>query len=482
MVGRDLLSWSGADGSTDWGERLCEPAWYPPGGRAATGDRTKWHRAAYDLRVIRRPATVLLSLMVAGCGGPGSSTISRVSPVATSVPSGVSSPDAGTAGGVAADVERLLDALDGVHPNAYHGISREDFVAALDAYVADLPNLSPEESIVELMRVTALLSRDGRDGHQFALPQPGHEGPALPIRVYEFEEGLVVTAAAPPNADLVGATITAVEAVPIDEVLSRIEPLVPRDGPDTVLAFRPIFLVRTEVLRGLGIVDGDGRVEVTYDHHGSEATATLEPMAFDAYVDWLGDGTPHRLPAVDRLAYLAQPEPLTVRGLDGGVLYIRYRNVVRPDVTAAQALLDAGGIRRLVLDLRQNPGGDNTQYGPLLTFVREFAADHPGQLRVLIDRVTFSAASNLATEIERWTDAVFIGEPMAGGLNFWDDVTQVRMDALPVPMQIGVSTRYWEFAEADDPRLTIKPDVLVPASSDDFLAGRDPVLAAAVDG
>ena len=433
--------------------------------------------------MIRRPATVLLSLLVVGCGGPGSSPISRASPVATSVPSDGSSPDAAAAsGGVGADVERLLDALDAIHPNAFHGIARDDFVAALDAYVADLPGLSPEESIVELMRVTALLSREGRDGHQFALPQPGHEGPALPLRVYEFTEGLVVTAGAPPHAELVGATITAVEGVPIDEVLERIEPLVPRDGPATVPAFRPLFLVRTEVLRGLGIVDGEGPVEVAYAHDGSKATATLEPMPFDAYVEWLGDGTPHRLPAVDRLPYLAQPEPLTVRGLEDGVLYIRYRNVVRPDLTAAQALLDAGGIRRLVLDLRQNPGGDNTQYGPLLTFVREFAADHPGELRVLIDRVTFSAASNLATEIDRWTDAVFIGEPMAGGLNFWDDVTQVRMDALPVPMQVGVSTRYWEFAEADDPRLTIEPDILVPASSADFLAGRDPALVAALGG
>ena len=133
-----------------------------------------------------------------------------------------------------------------------------------------------------------------------------------------------------------------------------------------------------------------------------------------------------------------------------------------------------------MLDLRQNPGGDNTTYGPLLELVRDFAAAHPGELRVLIDRVTFSAAANLSTEIEQRTDAVFIGEPMGGGLNFWDDVTFVRLDALPVPMQVGVSTRYWEFAEPDDPRLTIEPDVTIPATSADFLAGNDPVLEAAL--
>ena len=100
------------------------------------------------------------------------------------------------------------------------------------------------------MRVTALLSREGRDGHQFALPQAGSEGPALPLTVYEFAEGVTITAAAPPHEGLVGATITAIDGTPIDEVLSAIEPLVPRDGPATVPAFRPIFLPRTEVLRG----------------------------------------------------------------------------------------------------------------------------------------------------------------------------------------------------------------------------------------
>jgi hypothetical protein len=380
---------------------------------------------------------------------------------------------------VRGDLDRLLDALDSTHPDAFHGIARADFVAALDAYAAALPELTADESVVELMRVVALLSREGRDGHQFALPQPGNEGPVLPLQVYEFSEGLVITAAASPNEGLIGATITAIGGTPIDDVLAALEPLVPRDGPATVPAFRPIFLLRSEVLRGLGIV-GDGPVEVAYDHHGFRSSATLEPMPFAAYVEWAGEFGMHRLPAVDRLPYLADPEPVTLRELGEGVLYLRYRNVVAPSTRDARTLIESGAVRRLVLDLRQNPGGDNTTYAPLLDLVRDFAAEHPGELRVLIDRVTFSAASNLATEIEGSTDAIFIGEPMGGGLNFWDDVTQVRLDHLPVPMQVGVSTRYWEFAAPDDPRLTIEPDVLIPASSEDFLGGRDPVLTAAL--
>jgi hypothetical protein len=417
-------------------------------------------------------------VVLAGCGASASSA----SPAQTDAPP--SPPAAAPAetlepDRVGRDLDQLVAALDTVHPDAWHSIDRAAFVGELDAFEAELQGLTPEEAVVELMRIVALLSRGGRDGHQFALPQPGSEAPALPLTVYEFDEGVTITAAAPPHEGLVGGQITAIAGTPIGEVLAAIEPLVPRDGPATVHAFRPIFLPRTEVLRGLGII-GDGPVELSIDHHGLELVESVEPIPFDAYRAFLGDRAMHQLPANDRSRYLSDPEPLTIEELGNGVLYIRYRNVVPPSLGDARDLVEGGSARRLVLDLRQNPGGDNTTYGPLLDLVRDFSVAHPGELRVLIDRVTFSAASNLSTEIEQSTDAVFIGEPMGGGLNFWDDVNLVRLDVLPVPMQVGVSTRYWEFAEADDARLTIEPDVRIAASAADFLEGDDPALEAAL--
>lgn len=429
----------------------------------------------------RRAAFAAAALAIlGGCGtvAPSAAPTPRTDPTASlaAPPSFSPSPDP-----TAADLDRLLAALDATHPEAFHGISRGEFVAALDAYEQQLPDLDDDEAVVGLMRVVAMLSREGRDGHQFALPRPGHEGAILPLTIYEFAEGVYVTDTPSPGEGLIGARITAIDGTAIDEVLAAVEPLVPRDGPATVAAFRPLLLLRTEVLRGLGVI-GDGAVEVSAVRpDGSEVTTSLEPMAFDAYVAWAGDFGMLRLPADDRLRYLADPRPLTVTAIDEATVYVRYRNVIPPDVGDARELLASGAVDRLILDLRQNPGGDNTTLGPLLTLVQEFAADHPGGLIVLTDRVTFSAAANLATRIEQTTDATFIGEAMGGGLNFWDDVRWVVLDALPVPMQVGVSTRYWQFAGADDSRLTIDPDIELPVTAADFFAGRDPVLDAALE-
>ena len=95
---------------------------------------------------------------------------------------------------------------------------------------------------------------------------------------------------------------------------------------------------------------------------------------------------------------------------------------------------------------------------------------------LLLALVVAGCASPTPTASERVrTDA-----PTGGGVNFWDDVIFVRLDALPVPMQVGVSTRYWEFADPDDPRLAIEPDVSIPASAENYFAGIDPALEAAI--
>ncbi len=385
----------------------------------------------------------------------------------------------------AADLDLLLERLETIHPEPFHGIPREEWVGELRALQSRLPGLNAEESVVEVMRLVALLSREGRDGHQFALPQPGHEAPMLPLRLYFLEvggvDGLVVTDALPPYDDLVGATVTSLGGVLIDDLLAMTEPLVPRDGPATVPTFQPQYLLRTEVLRGLGVMTGD-TITVTAEQDGATVERELQPVPFEEHEAWAGWLGVLRLPVRDDARYLqAYDVPLTWERM-GSALYVRIAEIRdRPEPPLDRAIRERR-LDRLVLDLRQNPGGDNHNNPPVVDLARTFQERHRGAPVVVItDRVTFSAASNLATDLERLVDPVFVGEAMGGGLNFWNDVTWVNLDALSVPMQVGVSTRYWQqAADPDDPRLTIEPDLPVAVEAEDYFAGRDPTLEAAL--
>ena len=86
--------------------------------------------------------------------------------------------------------------------------------------------------------------------------------------------------------------------------------------------------------------------------------------------------------------------------------YVQY-NFVGSGVAAVAkevgARLSQGDVDRIVIDVRHNPGGDNTTYGPLLTFLRSPEVNQPGRLYVIMGRATFSAAGNFVTEVDRGT-------------------------------------------------------------------------------
>jgi hypothetical protein len=429
--------------------------------------------ATFAARTRLAAMTAAMAMLSACAAAP----IPSASPPPTGSPSATGSAETASTSS-AVDLTWLVDELERSHPAPFHAVDRETFVAALDDLESRLPRLTPEEALVETMRVWAMLSRD-RDGHQFALAQDAHAGEVLPIRLYEFAEGVYVTDAMPPHQELVGARIVALGSLPMDEVLAAVEPLVPRDGPQTVPAHRPILLLEVDVLRGLDIVADPTTVAVEVEPpDGARRTVELTPVSADAHAAFALQFGRYRLPLDERVTYLASSESFSATLLGDGTAYLRYRFVEPMSLDEVRAWIDADEVRRLVLDLRQNPGGNNGTYGALRDLVTEWAEAHPGTLTVLTDRVTFSAASNLATEIEQRTDARFVGEAMGGAPNFWNDVRWVAVDDLPIPMRLGVSTVAWQFAPADDPRLTLDPDVAIEVTAADFFAGRDPALDA----
>ena len=423
-------------------------------------------------------ALTLASVTLAACTSvtdePDAVASLAASPVADASPSALDA--------ARAEIDRALELLERIHPEPFHAIDRGTFVAELESLKERLPSLNPEQAAVELMRIWALLSTE-RDGHQFALPLDVDAEPVLPIRVYEFADGVFVTDAMEPYRELIGARLTAVGDSPINDVLERLEPLVPRDGPATLPSFRPLYLLRPAVLQGLGIV-GSGPVPVTVSSpDGATRSAELQPVAGAEFREWAGWLPFHGLAPREGLRHTQHADPhfAMERIGDGEVLYVRFSRVAPVMSGAIEELRRLAAdpqVKRVVVDLRQNTGGDNTTFGSLLAALGDPSIGQSERLVVLTDRVTFSAAANFATRLERATDATFAGEPMGGGLNFWNDVDWVELPDFPLPMRLAISTRYWEMAEADDPRLTIEPDLPMTVTAADYFAGRDSLLEA----
>ncbi len=387
--------------------------------------------------ITRRGALVGAVALLAGCGSGGARP-----PATTGAgsPPGSVSPAAGPQE-AAADLDELLRRLEVIHPEPFHGVPREEFVGALRDLQGRLATLSTDETTVAVMRLVAMLSREGRDGHQFALPRPGNEGDVLPLGLWELDGGLLVTAALGGDGRTAGASVVRVGDHPVEDVLAAVEPLVPRDGPSTVPSFRPLLVRMVAVLRGLDLV-GDGAVRLGLERDGERWDTDVVPVTHDEFVSWAGDLGGLRLPQDDRARFRRYEDVMWSERLPGSTaVYWRITQIRRPDPEVQQQvrdLLGAPDVDRVLLDLRQNPGGDNRHNGTTVATLQQLLGTRAGvRLVLLTDRVTFSAASNLATDVERALAPVVVGEAMGGGLNFWDDVTPVGLDHLPVPLQVG---------------------------------------------
>jgi C-terminal processing protease CtpA/Prc len=243
-----------------------------------------------------------------------------------------------------------------------------------------------------------------------------------------------------------------------------------------------MFLLVPEVLHGLGLLPAVAPAEFgAVRPDGSSVTERLDPIDAEDYRSWLMRSAIMLPPAGSPPPrYLLGPdEPLTLFwDQETGTAYLRYREVRAASAVVRQfaELVATGDVRRVVVDLRWNPGGNNLTYPPLVAALLDPAVNQPGLLYVLISRITFSAAANFATELDQRSAAVFVGEATGGSPNLYGDTINHRMEWFGLTVRIP--TLYWQKSVADDPRLSIEPDLEVPLTASDYFSGADPVLAA----
>ena len=387
---------------------------------------------------------------------------------------------------VAADVDAIVAHVERVHPQPWHDVARADFVAAAERLKARLPELDDDQTLVELMRLVALLGP--RDGHSGIFPLDGQHRRQLhldPLRLYAFDDGLRVVG---PDASLVGLRLTAIAGVPVERALAAVGPLVPGDNEWSRRAREAHWVVVAEVLHGVGVTASAGAASFAFARDdGTTIERTLAPVTADAYrranPDLWHAMVPQGLPQRAKPAFLARRNLAgwTARLDRGRVVYVAYNRTLGWSGDLAdrvRRLARARSVRGIVLDLRHNPGGENRAYAPLLDAL--VALGRRERLVVLTSRTTFSAAANLLSDLEARTRVRIVGEPSGGSPNLVGDPSPLLLPASG--WNVNVGTVWWRKSRrgAADPRLAFEPDVRVPIRWADLSAGRDVALVAAL--
>lgn len=329
-----------------------------------------------------------------------------------------------------ADLRFLQRAMARQHPDLYHSTSEAAFTAARLDLEGRLAELTHQGRIVGVMELVASAAhrRDGHTGVVLFDREVDHGFHGLPIQLWAFSDGVTVLAAPIAHLDTIGMRLTHIGELSVDEVVARLTPLITRDGEMGIVTSAPNLMRVPELLVAIGAAPAIDAVTMTLEGPEGE-TRTIRPQPLPI------DEANRRLRGAPDL-----PTPL-YRSDPERHFWLRYLEDER-------------------------------------TLLASPEVDRPGGLAVLIGRLTFSAATNFVTELEKRTGATFVGEPTGGSPNMFGD-----SDPIVLPhseLRVVVPTRYWEFSTPDDPRTSHEPDLRVALSSLDFFAGRDPVLEAAL--
>ena len=131
--------------------------------------------------------------------------------------------------------------------------------------------------------------------------------------------------------------------------------------------------------------------------------------------------------------------------------------------------LDGKHPRRLIVDLRDNDGGD---FNVGRAFIEGIGSrpwlNQRGVLYVMIGRKTFSAAMTNAVDFKQTTEAILVGEPAGAAPNNWPEVRRFHLPNSG--LRVSVSMRYYEFLRGES---EVLPDRHVSPEPSDWGSPQD---------
>jgi tetratricopeptide (TPR) repeat protein len=380
------------------------------------------------------------------------------------------------------DLRLLVREAERRHFRPFRAVSREKFEAEALCLQADVPRLNDDQVIVGVMKLVRLLG----DGHTLVRPAYLETATrrAVPVTFYLLPEGVFITSTSPQHKDLLGCEVLRFGDHATDKVLEALDAVISRDNAMGPKATAPLLLRTPRVLYGLGLIADPERLKLTVrDAAGAAKTADLPAEGGNPTDLW---------PTVPKSA--AGSPPLYVKDMDTSywfeylpaqrIVYCQYnlvysepKNPFGPFCERLFRFIAEHDVDKLVIDLRWNNGGNLTVNRPLVEgLIRCDKINRRGKLFVIIGRKTFSAAINAAADIERRTQAIFVGEPSGSSPNFIGESAWLR---LPYShLRVSLSDIYWQNSLGMDYRTWIAPQLYAPPTFASYRSNRDPAMEA----
>ena len=384
-----------------------------------------------------------------------------------------------------ADLKELVRLVETEHLNYKHSITEEVWKQNVLTLHDQIPNRTDLQIIGGFMSILAKIG----DGHTLLYPpfQGEYAFKMLPIELYIFSDGVYIRGAEPQYSSVVGSKVLKIGSLKIEEVLSACTPFLSRDNEMQLKWILPIALAFGDIYELIGASKDRNAIDFeleTTDGAIIETTFPTGPPTRDPmsrfvpahWVDMKGDHTNLYMKDPDNYFWFEYLK-------NTGTVYFQLNQISDKEEQTLSSFseelfsfINANEVQALIIDIRLNNGGNNfLNQAVIRNLVESKKINQPGKLFTIIGRRTFSAAMNLASDLENKTATIFVGEPTGSKPNFYGEDNHFT---LPHSKLSGsISNRFWQGGKtANDNRQWIAPDLPASVSAKQYINNEDPAL------
>ncbi len=397
------------------------------------------------------------------------------------------------------DLRQLERELAERHVDLYHSVSESKLSAGFDDLHERIPTLSTTEILVRIAQLTAMVG----DGHTSFYPgdQKRWKFHYYPIQLYWFADGIYPTATPRESMHLLDKRLVQIDQTPIEQALEAISTTISADNDMEYRYTAPFELIRPELLHALGIAASADSATFVFD---DGKRSVFHAMTADQWLegDWrVSNGVvgPEKAAPSRRLEllfatsftlpHLAERKYYWFEYLeDQRSIFLQYNACWDKDgdITFAKLIddmfefVDAHPVERIIIDVRQNTGGEPRIGEPLIEALEQRPEiGERGGLFVLVGRRTFSAALTNAAQLRARAGARVVGEAPRGKPNNPSEGRDIDLDRTGT--WATVSTQFVERDAALGDADYLPVDIPASYSFDIFRQDRDPMLEAALE-
>lgn len=379
------------------------------------------------------------------------------------------------------DIAALESLMSTKHPGYFIGKNDSSVRLACSSLKRSLIGKSSTQTKLELLKIIAQLN----DGHSFIQPfQPSLGLHFFPLETYWFGQDLYILNADARSREIVGGRITMINKTKINDVYTSVAKYIGAEN-DMHRKFRfALYGLCGELLKNEGIISDEKILSLSVELNGVVKEWSIPAQPAYAWLFWYFK--PWQLNERDLLPqnFALFRKKFWYEVLDQDIVYLQWNLISNDREETVEQLAESlnrtlrdPSIQFLVIDLRNNLGGNNTLLPPMLEVIKKNEhINRPDHLFVITGRKTYSAAVNLLALLENQTEAIFVGEPSGEGPNLYGDN---RSYILPNSgISVNLSSKYWQGGMPEDKRSQYVPLILVEETVSDYRLSKDKALEA----